>query len=117
MNGPVCGFRATVMAAIFVLAGCATTAPAPPGTVLADANVAQVQPGLTSKAELLAKLGPTTSIRFENGVEVWRYLLPASSGSAGAPAAYGEYVVVLDARGIVAKTRSSPVVYLIPRQK
>lgn len=114
-------FRSTFMAAAFAvtLAGCATTASAPPGTVVADAKIAQVQPGVTTRAQLLAQLGPTTSIRFDSGVEVWRYLLPPSSPStsAGTPAAYGEYVVVLDPRGVVAKVRSSPVVYQITGQK
>ena len=113
-------FRSMFMAAALAmtLAGCATTASAPPGTVVADAKIAQVQPGVTTRAQLLAQLGPTTSIRFDSGVEVWRYLLPPSSPSAaGAPAAYGEYVVVLDPRGVVAKVRSSPVVYQIPGQK
>ena len=96
-----------------ILAGCATTAAPPPGTMAPEAKVAGIQPGVTSKAELLAQLGPTTSIRFDNGVEVWRYMLPAAS----AQAPLGEYVVVLDARGIVAKTRRSPLVYQLPQQK
>jgi F0F1-type ATP synthase membrane subunit c/vacuolar-type H+-ATPase subunit K len=95
-----------------VLAGCATTPAAPPGTVVADAKIAQaVQPGLTTRAMLLAQFGPTTSIRFDSGVEVWRYLL------AGAPGSYGEYVIVLDPRGVVAKARRATIVYQTPPQK
>lgn len=100
-------------AALTLLAGCAVTPAAPPGTVATEANTAQVQAGVTTKGELLARLGQTTSIRFDSGVEVWRYLLPA----AAANGPYGEYVVVLDARGIVAKTRRADVVYQIPTQK
>ena len=48
---------------------------------------------------LLAQLGATTSIRFDSGVEVWRYLTPGAGGT------YGEYVVVLDPRGVVARVR------------
>jgi hypothetical protein len=94
------------------LAGCASAPPAPPGTVVTDATLAQtVQPGVTTRAMLLARLGATTSIRFDSGVEVWRYLVPAGAGS------YGEYVVVLDPRGIVAKVRRAPAVYQSPPKK
>jgi outer membrane protein assembly factor BamE (lipoprotein component of BamABCDE complex) len=103
------------------LSGCATTAALPPGTVAPPAKAAQVQPGITTRAELLAQLGATTSIRFDNGVEVWRYLLPPqqaqASPQAGTAPAYGEYVVVIDARGIVARTRQAASVYQLPAQK
>lgn len=92
-----------------LLAGCAVTPQAPPGTVLKASNVEQsVQPGVTTKAQLLAQFGATTSIRFDSGVEVWRYLTPGAGGN------YGEYVVVIDARGIVAKTRRADSVYQWP---
>ena len=105
-----------------LLTACATSPALPPGTVVAEARLAQqpVQEGVTTKAQLLTLLGPTTSIRFDNGVEVWRYLLPpvagqgGANGANGANGAYGEYVVVIDARGIVSKTRRSPVVYQLP---
>lgn len=96
-----------------LLAGCATTPASPPGTVVPEDKAAQVQAGVTTRTELLARLGPTTSIRFDNGVEVWRYLLPATSAQASA-AGYGEYVVVIDSRGVVARTKRAPVVYQIP---
>jgi outer membrane protein assembly factor BamE (lipoprotein component of BamABCDE complex) len=106
----------TAACALALLAGCATTPASPPGTVLAEARLAQqpVQPGVTTKAQLLALLGPTTSIRFDNGVEVWRYLLPAPPGQ---PEAFGEYVVLLGADGIVSKTRRADRVYQIPGKK
>jgi hypothetical protein len=94
------------------LAGCASAPTAPPGTVVSEARVEQaVQPGVTTKAMLLAQLGPTTSIRFASGVEVWRYLLPSAAGN------YGEYVIVIDPRGVVAKTRRAPAVYPWPPKK
>lgn len=94
------------------MAGCATTAQAPPGTVVAEARLAQVvEPGVTTKATLLAQLGATTSIRFDSGYEVWRYLTPAAAGN------YGEFVIVIDPRGVVAKTRRAAAVYQSPPKK
>lgn len=103
--------RIAALLGALVLAGCMTTPAAPPGTVVADAALAQVQPGVTTKAQLLARLGATTSIRFDSGVEVWRYLTPGAAG------AYGEYVVVIDPRGVVAKARRAPVVYQVSPKK
>lgn len=96
----------------FVVSGCVTITTTPPGTVLPPEKTAQVQAGQTTRAELLARLGPTRMVRFDNGVEVWRYLLPAAPTKDGA--GYGEYVVVLDARGVVTRTRLAPVVYQLP---
>lgn len=94
------------------MAGCASTVPPPPGTVLADAALAQtVAPGVTTRAMLLAQLGATSAIRFDSGYEVWRYLTPAGAGN------YGEFVIVLDPRGVVARTRSAPAVYQLPPKK
>jgi len=94
-----------------ILAGCATTPAAPPGTVVPiDAIDQAVQPGVTTRAMLLARFGATTAIRFDSGVEVWRYLITT-------PAGYGEYVVVFDARGVVARARRAPTVYRSPPQK
>jgi hypothetical protein len=97
-----------------VLAGCATTPAAPPGTVVPNETIEQaVQPGVTTRAMLLARFGATTSIRFDSGYEVWRYLTAAPAAGAG----YGEYVIVLDPRGVVARARRAPVVYQLPTQK
>lgn len=94
------------------MAGCASMAPAPPGTVLPDAALMHsVAPGVTTRAMLLARFGPTSAIRFDSGYEVWRYLTPATAGNVG------EFVIVLDPRGVVAKTRSAPVVYQWQREK
>lgn len=100
------------LACALAIAGCATTPAAPPGTVVPDAKIAQaVEPGVTTRAMLLAQLGPTTSIRFSSGVEVWRYLIPGAAG------AYGEYVLVLDPHGVVVKARRAPVVYQLAPPK
>ena len=113
--------RAAALACTLVLAGCATTPAAPPGAVVPEASIAQaVQPGVTTRAMLLARLGPTTAIRFDSGVEVWRYLTPGPGGDYGKDGQhrqYGEYVIVLDARGIVARARFAPIVYQWPQQK
>ncbi len=96
---------------MLAMAGCATTPQAPPGTVVPEARLEQaVQPGVTTRAALLAQLGPTTSIRFDSGYEVWRYLTPAGAGT------YGEYVIVIDPRGVVAKARRAPAVYQSPQK-
>ena len=107
--------RAVALACTLALAGCATTPAAPPGAVVLEATIAQtVQPGVTTKAMLLARLGPSTSIRFDNGVEVWCYL---TLGPGGKHSQYGEYVIVLDARGVVARARFAPIVYQWLQQK
>jgi hypothetical protein len=104
-------FAALLCAVVTV--GCATAPQAPPGTVVPDARLAQaVQPGATTKAALLAQFGATTSIRFNSGYEVWRYLTPGA-----APGTYGEYVIVIDPRGVVAKARHAPAVYQQTPQK
>lgn len=94
------------------LAGCASAPTAPPGTVVAEASSAQaIEPGVTTRTVLLAKFGATTTIRFDSGVEVWRYLTPAAN------ATYGELVIVLDPRGIVTQLRRAPAVYPWPPKK
>jgi hypothetical protein len=109
------GFLTPVLACAWLLAGCATTPAAPPGTVVPNDTIEQaVQPGITTRAMLLARFGATTSIRFDSGYEVWRYLVSAPAAAAGS---YGEYVIVLDPRGVVARTRSAPAVYQSPAKK
>jgi len=99
--------HALIFATALLLSACAVSPPAPPGTVVPDAKASQIQPGVTTKADLLSMLGPTTSIRFDSGVEVWRYLLPGPGGQAP----FGEVVIVLDPRGVVSKTRRATEVY------
>jgi hypothetical protein len=104
--------RLAIAACILALAGCATTPEAPPGTVVPAERLAQaVQPGVTTKAMLLTQLGATTSFRFDSGYEVWRYLTPSPAGPIG------EFVVVIDPQGVVAKVRSTPAPYQLPPKK
>ena len=57
--------RATTLLAAAMLAACAATPP-PPATLVQAARFSQaVVPGQTTKAELLAALGPTRSVVFE----------------------------------------------------
>jgi hypothetical protein len=82
-----------------LLAGCAT-APAPVGTAIPAARLdAAVIPGQTTRAQMLAALGPTKFIHFDSGYEVWLYQSPADGGR------FAEFVVLVDPAGVVSKTR------------
>ena len=59
-----------------------------------------VQPGSSTREQLRAALGESTSIRFDSGNEVWMYTYPAASGAPG------EYVILFGADGVVKKVRS-----------
>lgn len=92
-----------VVLAAALLAGCATTGSAPPGTqVAAERLAAAVVPGRTTRAELLATFGPTRSVVFDSGYETWVYQNPAGGGR------FAEFVILIDPRGVVAKTRQRP---------
>jgi hypothetical protein len=81
------------------LAGCAT-APAPVGTAVPAARLdAAVVPGQTTRAQMLAALGPTKFVHFDSGYEVWLYQSPADGGR------FAEFVVLVDPAGVVRKTR------------
>jgi hypothetical protein len=89
--------RATLL--LLALAGCVST-PAPPGTQVAEERLAQsVVPGQTTKAKLLAAFGPTRTVRFDSGYEVWMYQSPAGGGR------FAEFVILVDPAGVVSKTR------------
>jgi len=88
------------MFAALLLAGCAGT-PVPAGTQVTAERLGQaIVPGTTTKAQLLAAFGPTTSVGFDSGYEVWVYQSPAGGGR------FSEFVVLIDPRGLVAKTRT-----------
>jgi hypothetical protein len=94
--------HATRLAALLgalLLAGCAS-APAPPGNLVTAARFTQaVIPGVTTKAELAAALGPTKTVAFDSGFETWLYLAPAGADR------YTEFVVLVGPDGVVKKTR------------
>lgn len=87
-----------LIAALALLAGCASEPPLP-GTAVPEDKLAAVVPGTTTKAELLATLGKTRSVAFDSGYEAWMYEIPAGGGR------YAEFVVLLDPHGVVARTR------------
>lgn len=81
--------------------GCATQSAAPAGAQVEAARLAQaIVAGRTTRAELLAAFGPTTSIRFDSGYEAWVYQSPAGGGR------FAEFVVLIDPNGVVSKTRT-----------
>ncbi len=85
--------------AALLLAGCAT-GNVPPGTqVPAERLAASIVPGRTTKAELLAAFGKTKTVVFDSGYESWLYQSPAGGGR------FSEFVILIDPRGIVARTR------------
>jgi hypothetical protein len=102
--------RILLLASLLAVGACATRGEladatqtaALPGTasVTAQAVAANVAVGKTTRAELIAALGKTTSIRFDSGYEVWVYQY--RNDAANAPS---ELVVLLAPSGIVAKTR------------
>ena len=69
----------------------------------------------STKADVIAALGPTQAIRFDSGYEVWVYRLAdappapriAASDKAWPPAP-AEFVVLFGPSGIVTKTRVRP---------
>jgi hypothetical protein len=89
---------ASLLAALALLAGCAS-APQAPGTTVTEERTAQVVPGRTTKAELLAMLGKTQAVVFDSGYEAWLYDIPSSGGR------FAEFVVLIDPQGVVRKTR------------
>ena len=87
----------TVLA--LALAGCAAP-PATPGTQADEARLtAATVPGQATRASVLAALGPTRTIAFDSGYEVWLYQVPKGG------ALYAEYVVLFDPKGVVSKVR------------
>jgi hypothetical protein len=85
-----------------LLAGCATQAPQPGTVVAADRFSQLVVPGRTTRAELLAAFGPTTSVAFDSGYQAWVYAASAGDGRSE------ELVLLLDREGIVRKMRRRP---------
>ena len=84
---------------LMALAGCAAAPPAP-GTAVREARFAEAAiPGKSTKASVLAALGPTHKVAFDSGYEAWLYTVPASGGR------YTELVVLIGPDGIVRKTR------------
>jgi hypothetical protein len=93
---------ASIVLALAALAGCATTAT--DGALVPFDRLGQaVVVGRSDKAGVLAALGPTTSVRFDSGYEVWCYHYRPARPSA--TPGDGEYVILFDPQGVVRKTR------------
>lgn len=108
--GSLAAWLVACLAVGAVLSGCAG-APAARRIASQNANrapvkpqaaLAQVQPGISTRADLLATLGPTAMVRLDSGYEVWAYRLEADQ--AGGPPK-GEFVVLVAPTGRVTKTR------------
>ncbi len=65
---------------------------------------AEVSLGKSTKADVLAALGPATVIRFDGGREVWVY----RGKALRLPATGSEFVILFAPSGIVQKIRSRP---------
>jgi hypothetical protein len=105
--------RSIVCASYLWLAGCAgpglfnlgadTPAFSNPAVSMQNAGDGIVV-GKTTKAEVMATLGPATVINFDSGFEVWVY-----RANSRAPAeTKAEFVILFSPDGFVKKTRSRP---------
>lgn len=83
-----------------LVTACGTRAPLATSAVSAQQLAQNVVPGRSTRAQVLAALGPTTSLSFDSGYEVWLYR------GAGNAAGQTEYVILFDRDGIVSKTRT-----------
>jgi hypothetical protein len=91
------------------IAGCVTGPSTSPSafvtsprakTVPASRMKNAVTIGRSTRADVIAALGQTLVIGFDNGYEVWVYRLGEDRGA--------EFVILFDPAGIVAKTRMRP---------
>lgn len=91
------------------LAGCAAgPAPPAPGMLIDAARLqAMAQPGTATRAGIAAAFGPTRSIAFDSGKEVWLYLVAAGAGAAPG-ARFTEVVLLFDRNGVLRKVRQRP---------
>jgi hypothetical protein len=94
----------------------------PRSTLLPAHRVSAVAIGQSTRADVLAALGKTLVISFDNGYEVWVYRLASDTplketlaqrltrrGSDKAAAEQSaEFVILFDPSGLVAKTRVRP---------
>lgn len=86
------------LAAALLLGACAQAPAPPPGTQLTAAQAHAIRPGESTRASLLATLGPTHKVTFDSGYEAWLYQLAAPGG-------FDELVVLLGPDGVVRKLR------------
>ena len=66
--------------------------------------VGAIVPATSTKADVLAALGPATVVRFDSSYEVWVYRdKPARAAVPG-----NEFVILFSPEGVVKKTRTRP---------
>jgi hypothetical protein len=128
MTKLVCASTAILIA--LCVTGCATQSVMAPSAVVTSPNTKTVDPGLvtdavsigkSTKADVIAALGETLVIRFDNGYEVWVYRL-ADDNAAGSKqrpvrdnpqrtrrGESAEFVILFPPSGPVAKTRLRPL--------
>ncbi|PLY40360.1 hypothetical protein CSZ94_21510 [Janthinobacterium sp. ROICE36] len=93
-----------VLPVLTLLAACSGTRALQASKNVPYATLEQtVQTGSSTREQVRAALGESTSIRFDSGNEVWMYTYPAAAG------ARGEYVILFDGDGVVKKVRSGEV--------
>lgn len=73
-----------------------------PTPAAAQASIAN---GKSTKADVLAALGPGNAIEFDSGYEVWVYRWPGAERTSRAAT---ELVILFEPSGIVKKTRVRP---------
>jgi hypothetical protein len=100
---------AFAIACAAIAAGCAMQASTTPSAVVTSprAKIVATQRvkdavviGESTKADVVAALGETLVIRFDNAYEVWVYRLAEDRR--------GEFVILFEPSGVVAKTRIRP---------
>ena len=114
-------FNAAVSATLICLglAGCASPlsmsdqqarAPAfrDPAMSIESANAA-IAIGTSTRAEVLAVLGPGTVVTFDSGFEIWVYRGQPPDTASNAATKPAELVILFAPSGVVKKTRIKPV--------
>ncbi len=79
-----------------------TMAAGSPSPTAAQSSIAV---GKSTRADVLAALGPGNTIAFDSGYEVWVYRWPGAQGTSRAAT---ELVILFEPSGIVKKTRIRP---------
>lgn len=92
---------AVVAACALAPAPMAASAGVPVKSIAGPAAAALVRIGSSTRAEVLAALGATNSIRFASGYEVWVYHYPGGGRSAQ----NSEFVLLFAPSGVLVKTR------------
>ena len=89
---------------LLTLAACSGTRALQASKSVPQATLEQtVQVGSSTREQVRAALGESTSIRFDSGNEVWMYTYP--DGSDGG----GEFVILFGSDGVVKKVRRGGV--------